>query len=84
MWKNAEDDAAVLKFSQVSAQQIQEQTEALGLHNKFVYLGDSAHGQLPFESYANGENLPKLDTIRDKYDPDGFLEQYLHRGFPLA
>lgn len=84
MWENAEDDAAVLEFSQVSAQQVREQTEALGLYNKFIYLGDSAQGQLPFGSYANGKNLPKLKAIRNRYDPNNFLERYLHRGFPLA
>ncbi|KAI2601920.1 FAD-binding domain-containing protein [Hypoxylon sp. NC1633] len=84
MWENAEDDAAVLKFSQTSAQQIIKQTKALGLYNKFIYLGDSAQGQLPFESYANGKNLPKLEAIRHRYDPEGFLEHYLHRGFPLV
>ena len=84
MWENAEDDAAVLEFSRVSAQQIREQTKALGLFNEFTYLGDSAQGQSPFASYANGRNLPKLNAIQDKYDPDGFLKYYLHRGFPLA
>ncbi|KAI2463955.1 FAD-binding domain-containing protein [Annulohypoxylon bovei var. microspora] len=84
MWKNAEDDAAVMEFSRTSAQQIREQTEALGLHNNFTYLGDSAQGQLPLGSYANGKNLPKLDAIRSRYDPDDFLKNYLHRGFPLA
>ncbi|KAI0107965.1 FAD-binding domain-containing protein [Hypoxylon sp. NC0597] len=84
MWEKAEDDAAVLKFSQTTAQQVREQTEALGLYNKFIYLGDSAQGQLPFGSYADGKNLPKLKAIRDRYDPEHFLENYLHRGFPLA
>lgn len=84
MWENAEDDAAVLEFSRTSAQQIIEQTEALGLYNKFIYLGDSAQGQSPFESYADGKNVPKLQAVREKYDPEGFLEKYLHRGFQLA
>ncbi|KAI1443038.1 FAD-binding domain-containing protein [Annulohypoxylon stygium] len=84
MWQNAEDDAAVLEFSQKSAQQIREKTEALGLFNNFTYLGDSAQGQDPFASYANGANVAKLDAIRSKYDPDGFLKEYLHRGFALA
>ncbi|KAI0883026.1 FAD-binding domain-containing protein [Annulohypoxylon maeteangense] len=84
MWKNAEDDATVLEFSRTSAQQIRQKTEALGLYNKFIYLGDSAQGQSPFESYANGKNLQKLNAIRSRYDPDSFLENYLHRGFQLA
>jgi hypothetical protein len=84
MWENAEDDAAVLDFSRVSAQQIRKQTKALGLFNEFTYLGDSAQGQFPFSSYANRSNLPKLNAIHDKYDLDGFLKQYLYRGFLLA
>lgn len=84
MWESAEDDAAVLEFSQVSARQIREQTEALGLSNNFTYLGDSAQGQLPFGSYANGTNLATLEAIRSKYDPEQFFKSSLHRGFPLA
>ncbi|OTB06302.1 hypothetical protein M426DRAFT_259180 [Hypoxylon sp. CI-4A] len=84
MWENAEDDAAVLEFSQTSAQQIREQTDALGLSNKFTYIGDAAQGQAPFESYANGDNVAMLKAIRDRYDPEGFLENYLHRGFELS
>ncbi|KAI1409849.1 FAD-binding domain-containing protein [Hypoxylon sp. FL1857] len=84
MWTKAEDDATVLKFSQTSAQQIREKTEPLGLFNNFIYLGDSAQGQSPFQSYAGGQNVPKLQALRDKYDPDGFLQKYLHRGFQLA
>ncbi|KAJ2979375.1 hypothetical protein NUW58_g7218 [Xylaria curta] len=84
MWENAEDDAAVLEFSRVSHQQIREHTKALGLYKEFIYLGDSAQGQLPLGSYANGAVVPKLEMIREKYDPECFLKQYLHRGFPLA
>ncbi|KAI0839480.1 FAD-binding domain-containing protein [Hypoxylon sp. FL0890] len=84
MWEKAEDDDKVLEFSRTSAQQIRAQTEALGLYNKFTYLGDSAQGQTPFENYAGGKNVPKLKAIRERYDPEGFLEKYLHRGFQLT
>lgn len=84
MWANAEDDATVLKFAETSAQQFREQVEPLGLFNKFTYLGDSAQGQLPLSSYAGGASLKKLKSIQAKYDPKGFLEKHLRRGFPLA
>ncbi|RYC63626.1 hypothetical protein CHU98_g2582 [Xylaria longipes] len=81
MWEDAKDDATVLEFTRVSHQQIRKQTETLGLYKEFIYLGGSSQGQSPFESYAKGSNVAKLETIRKTYDPGRFLEHYLHTGF---
>lgn len=84
MWANAEDDETVLSFAETSAKQFREKVEPLGLIKDFIYLGDSAQGQLPLGSYAGGASLEKLKSVQAKYDPERFLEKYLRRGFPLA
>lgn len=84
MWANAEDDATVMNFAESSAQQFRDKVEPLGLAKDFIYLGDSAQGQLPLGSYAGGASLGRLKSVQAEYDPEGFLEKYLRRGFPLA
>ncbi|KAK3321257.1 hypothetical protein B0T19DRAFT_431960 [Cercophora scortea] len=84
MWSDAKDDETVLNFAKNAAQEIRTKTEELGLYNKFEYLNDAAEGQTPLGTYAGGESLKRLQKIRAKYDPDGFLLEYLHRGFQLS
>ncbi|KAJ8106108.1 hypothetical protein ONZ43_g7174 [Nemania bipapillata] len=83
-WKHAADDEAVLAFVRKSAEEIKAKTSKLGLFNSYVYLNDAASGQNPFENYAGGVHLPRLRAIQAKYDPDGFIRDYLQHGFSFG
>ncbi|KAI0113598.1 FAD binding domain protein [Nemania sp. FL0031] len=83
MWEDESDDDTVYSFVERAAQTIQTETEKLGLFNPFVYLNDAAKTQKPYETLGHGKSLPKLRRIQNKYDPEGFLQDYLHHGFPL-
>ncbi|KAK9426641.1 putative FAD-binding PCMH-type domain-containing protein [Seiridium unicorne] len=84
IWKNAEDDEAVLGFTREAAKKIEEKMRELGLFNPYVYLNDAAKGQKPFENYAGGANLARLRAVQAKYDPEGFLKDCLQHGFELG
>jgi hypothetical protein len=63
---------------------MEEQLSKLGLFNPYVYINDAAKGQRPFESYALGAHSARLQAVQAKYDPDGFIKDYLQHGFELA
>ncbi|TRX98021.1 hypothetical protein FHL15_001231 [Xylaria flabelliformis] len=84
MWEDEKDDSAVYSFVENAARKIQTETEKLGLFNPFVYLNDAAKTQKPYESLGHGKSLPKLRRIRQKYDPEGFLQKYLHHVYAYA
>ncbi|KAI1130845.1 FAD-binding domain-containing protein [Nemania abortiva] len=84
MWKHAADDEPVLAFVRKAAEEIETKTAKLGLFNPYIYLNDAASGQKPFDSYAGGVHLPKLRNIQAKYDPDGYIRDYLQHGFALG
>lgn len=83
-WKFAQDDEAVYSFTRKAATEMERQLTELGLFNPYVYINDAAKGQRPFERYANGAHLARLQEIQAKYDPDGFIGDYLQHGFDLA
>lgn len=70
-------------FAEKAASVIIEETTKLGLSHDFIYLNDASPTQRPFEAYGGGKSLPRLAQIRDKYDPDGFLQKYLSHGFGI-
>ncbi|KAI8627394.1 FAD-binding domain-containing protein [Xylariaceae sp. FL1651] len=83
-WKDPRDDDRVMAFTRGAAAEIETLTRKLGLFNPFVYLNDASWTQKPFESYGGGNNLPKLRDIQLKYDPGGFVRDYMQHGFELG
>ncbi|KAI0516777.1 FAD-binding domain-containing protein [Xylaria bambusicola] len=83
-WSREEDDEAILAFTRKASGIIEAETKKLGLFNPFIYLNDAAKDQKPFERYAGGTNLPRLRDIQVKYDPDGFIRNYLQHGFDFG
>lgn len=82
-WDNAADDEKVNLFAEQAASVIMEETAELELDYDFIYLNDAGPSQKPFESYGRGKSLPRLNQIRNKYDPNGFLQRYLSHGFGI-
>ncbi|KAI0532408.1 hypothetical protein GGR58DRAFT_507472 [Xylaria digitata] len=82
-WTDAADDARINKFCEDATAEIKRQTAKLKLDVDFIYLNDAGATQKPFATYGKGASLPKLQTIRKKYDPDNFYKKYLAHGFAL-
>ncbi|KAI0454856.1 hypothetical protein F5B21DRAFT_524224 [Xylaria acuta] len=82
-WDNAAGDVAANRLAQRIVRTIERRTQALGLYYPFIYLNDAGPSQRPFETYGGGRSLPKLLAIREKYDQDGFLQNFLGHGFRL-
>ncbi|KAI0187182.1 hypothetical protein EV127DRAFT_513848 [Xylaria flabelliformis] len=72
-WKLARDDNAVYGFTRKAALEMEEKLRTLNLFNPDVYINDAAKGQRPFEMYAGGAHLARLQGIQVQYDPDGFM-----------
>ncbi|KAI0514709.1 FAD-binding domain-containing protein [Xylaria bambusicola] len=83
-WNFERDDEAVYDFTRKAAIAIEEKLRKLDLFHPYIYINDAAKGQKPFSSYAGGAHLARLQTIQTKYDPDGFIRDYLQHGFELA
>ncbi|KAI1177521.1 hypothetical protein F4777DRAFT_195841 [Nemania sp. FL0916] len=83
-WKLARDDEAVYSFTRKAAAAMEEQLRKLDLFNPYIYINDGAKGQRPFDSYAHGVHVARLQEIQAKYDPDGFLRDHFQHGFELA
>ncbi|KAG6353411.1 hypothetical protein INS49_005592 [Diaporthe citri] len=73
----------VNSFVEKAGSIIIEETTKLGLSHDFIYLNDASPTQRPFETYGGGKSLARLTQIRDKYDPDGFLQKCLAHGFGI-
>ncbi|KAI1421889.1 hypothetical protein F5Y12DRAFT_665045 [Xylaria sp. FL1777] len=82
-WSDVANDSIVNKLIQRIVRTIERRTRALGLHYPFIYLNDAGPAQRPFDTYGGGRSLNKLRAIREKYDPEGFLKNFLGHGFPL-
>ncbi|KAI0435043.1 hypothetical protein F5Y09DRAFT_353943 [Xylaria sp. FL1042] len=82
-WTDAAEDATVNELTQRIVRTIERKTQALGLYYCFIYLNDAGPSQRPFETYGGGRSLCKLQAIRAKYDPEGFLKDFMGHGFTL-
>ncbi|KAI0860506.1 FAD-binding domain-containing protein [Xylaria cubensis] len=83
-WKLARDDNAVYDFTRKAALEMEKELRKLYLFNPYVYINDAAKGQRPFEMYAGRAHLARLQEIQARYDPDGFIRDYLQHGFDLG
>ncbi|KAI1355393.1 hypothetical protein F5Y01DRAFT_327106 [Xylaria sp. FL0043] len=82
-WTDAAEDATVNSLAQRIVRTVERRTLALGLYYPFIYLNDAGPSQRPFETYGGGRSLYRLQAIRAKYDPNGFLKNFMGHGFTL-
>lgn len=82
-WYSAEDDAAIEAFYEAFNANITTQLEDMGVLSPFVYLNDANGKQDVFAGYPI-ENVNKLKTIREKYDPDRVYTDLMPGGWKVA
>ncbi|KAF1848040.1 FAD-binding domain-containing protein [Cucurbitaria berberidis CBS 394.84] len=77
-WKNAADDAAILKFFSTIIKQVKAEAQKKGLDNAYIYMNYASQFEDPIASYGAG-NVGRLKQVSARYDPAGVF-QNLHPG----
>lgn len=67
-WASEEYDDTLISFAKRISSEIQETVAEKGVAGTYLYMNDAGEGQKVFESYP-AENLARLKTIRESYDP---------------
>jgi len=55
----------------------------VGLYYPYIFLNDAGSGQLPLSLYGDGQSLPKMKAIAQKYDPDDIFQNLASGAFKL-
>ncbi|KAI9711343.1 MAG: hypothetical protein M1820_002330 [Bogoriella megaspora] len=82
-WALDIDDAAIESFIETVNQRLDAALEAEGLKSDFYYMNDADSGQPVFEGYGC-DNVNRLQSIRDKYDPKKLFTTLLPGGWKVA
>ncbi|KAH7089830.1 FAD binding domain-containing protein [Paraphoma chrysanthemicola] len=67
-WVSKADDAYMYQFVADYTAKVNDLLARAGLGAQYLYLNDADEGQRVFESYGK-ENLERLKSVREKYDP---------------
>ncbi|KAH8890360.1 putative FAD-binding oxidoreductase [Thozetella sp. PMI_491] len=81
-WASEKDDTRITTWSQKLITQMHEMNKAKGISSEFIYMGDAGEWQDPWAG-MDQNNVAKLKTIRDAYDPDGTFKYLSYGGFKL-
>ena len=82
-WSSASDDAYLLNFLISLVESIDSASKAAGLYYPYIFLNDAGIGQSPFPLYGDGESLPRMKVVAQKYDPDGVFQHLASGAFKL-
>ncbi|KAI9660648.1 MAG: hypothetical protein M1821_010000 [Bathelium mastoideum] len=82
-WLSPSDDATIENFVQIANQKVNAALDAKGLRVPFVYVNDADGGQAIFQGYGE-ENVKKLQSIREKYDPERIYTDMMPGGWKVA
>lgn len=82
-WGDAADDAVIESFVQTVNANITAQLEAANATTPYIYLNDADPDQPVFSGYP-AENVARLKSIRDAYDPDMVYTNLMAGGFKVA
>ncbi|KAM7212310.1 hypothetical protein V8F06_012309 [Rhypophila decipiens] len=83
-WEDAADDAVVYEFNRRCTEALDRKAKAKGLYYPFIYLNNAGPGQDPFKLYGQGKSLPKMQAVRDLYDPTGVFQELMPGGFKVG
>jgi hypothetical protein len=83
MWALSSDDAAVEQFIVDVNVKLDAALATLGVAAPYLYLNDADDSQPVFQGY-NQDNVARMKTIRDKYDPGMVYTNQMPGGFKVA
>lgn len=81
-WQLASDDKLVTDWAHNLREAMHSANLKAGKGQDFLYMGDSADGQKPYEAMPP-QNLRRLKQIRRKYDPELVFRNLNSGGFKL-
>lgn len=82
-WANAVDDLRMTNWAQKLIDYWHLQNQALNLSSEFIYMGDAGEFQDPFAGFRL-ENVQRMRSIRDAYEPLGVFTRLNWGGFKLG
>ncbi|KAL3476505.1 FAD binding domain protein [Aspergillus californicus] len=81
-WTHARDDLRVESWSRLLLDRLHAINQEKGIASEFVYMGDAGDWQDPFAGFP-AENVARLRSIQDSYDPVGVFTRLNWGGFTL-
>ncbi|KAK4106438.1 Glucooligosaccharide oxidase [Parathielavia hyrcaniae] len=81
-WANEKDDARVTSWAKSLLTRLHQQNREKSLASDFLYMGDAAEWQKPYETYGLVNNR-RLRRIQAQYDPDCVFTRLNSGGFKL-
>ncbi|KAL3418745.1 FAD binding domain-containing protein [Phlyctema vagabunda] len=82
-WGDAADSPTIDAWLHAVGANITAQLEAVGASHPYIYLNDADPDQKVFEGYP-ADNVKRLQSIRDKYDPQRIFTDLMPGGFKVA
>ncbi|KAF2964357.1 hypothetical protein GQX73_g9201 [Xylaria multiplex] len=82
-WANAGDDLRMTNWANSFVEYWHSVNKDLGLSTEFLYMGDASETQDPFTGFPL-ENVQRMRTIREAYDPLGVFSRLNWGGFKLS
>lgn len=82
-WSSSASDTIINELVEALDSKINAAFEKAGVREKYLYLNDADSSQDVLETYPE-ENVKKLISIRNKYDPDKVLTDLLVGGWKIA
>ena len=83
-WSNAQDDDKVNEYVRAFLSKLDAATKEKDLYIPFTFLNDAQSGQEIYQYYGDGESLPELQQIAQKYDPQEVFQKLETGGFKLV
>ncbi|KAG7094793.1 hypothetical protein E1B28_005608 [Marasmius oreades] len=82
-WTNAADDAVLEENTQKLGAWAESEASRRGLLNEFVYLNYANERQSVYERSVVGEDLVRMQKVKQMYDSDGTFDKLWSGGFKL-
>lgn len=82
-WTDTADDKAIYAAADGLMEQVTELTRRAGKDNEWIYLNYALQNQDVLGGYGR-ENVEKIRSVAQKYDPDGVFQKLVPGGYKIA
>ncbi|KAK7703725.1 hypothetical protein SLS57_010832 [Botryosphaeria dothidea] len=83
MWKDEDDDDAILSACAKIIQRVNEKAKSMGLYHEYVYMNYASQYQDPIAGYGK-ENKARLMAVAERYDPERVFQELQPGYFKLG
>lgn len=84
-WTDEADDETVTNYVNSTLENLRVALRERDLFRTFVYMGDAAPGQYPYDTYGDGQgsSVARMQSVQEAYDPLGVFRELITSGFKL-